>query len=300
METYAKRLNNPFRGLLQVVATTQVRALSFDGRYWELQFLCDMHQLKPALRNSVPRFQYARIGQWDTQRGFQPYPLDPVLDRAEVEQHYGAVVAALGNVHAPLPQDDVYEYWLLDEQNAQPLALLASCRTAAEMAELTPRQPCWKAVSAAQLAISYTGEETRRGMPPVAYRLEVQVKARAGQNPLARWYRRNPDGSGQESSQTGGDCALLPASAFPELLLREDWPNNTAQDLCDRYLQRLAPQLLVLQGLSHSARDRLEQMASQHVVEMDRCFHLYPAVADPQRMTAWRVEARLRVACGRE
>lgn len=299
MEVYAKRLNNPFHGLLQVVASEQLRALSFDGREWELQFQCDMRKMKPNLPDFAPRFQYARIGRWDAHNGFKPFPLDPAIDRDAVEAACGEVLATLATVRVPLLQDDVYELWLLDEQHHLPLALLASCRRMAEMEGMQMHHPAWKSVSAAQLEVASTEEEIRRGMPPLNYRIEAQVKKRAGQNPAAKWFRRLSDGDGEEVTLDGRVCSKLPAAAFPEYLLREDWDNRTAQDLCARYLQRLAPQLLVLQGLSHTGRDRLEQMASQHVIEMDRFYHLYPAVADPPRMTAWRVEARLRVACER-
>ncbi len=300
MEAYAKRLLNPFGGLLQVVASEQVRALSFDGRQWELQFLCDMHKMKPNQPGYVPRFQYARIGRWDKDNGFRPYPLDPAIDRDAVESATGEVLMVLAGAQVPLPQDDVFELWLLDEQKHLPLALLASCRQPAEMEGLQVRYPAWKSISAAQLEVVNTEEEIRRGVPPLNYRLETLVKKRAGQNPVAKWFRRLENGEGQEVTVDGQVVGLLSARAFPEYLLREDWDNALAEDLCSRYLHRLAPQLLVLQGLSHVGRDRLEQMASEHVIEMDRLFHLYPAIADKERMTAWRVEARLRVACGRD
>lgn len=297
MESYAKRLHNPFRGLLQVIASQQLRALSFDGRQWELQFLCDMLRVKPSQPAFAPRFQYARIGRWEARSGFKPYPLDPAINCNIVESAVTEMLEALAQAQAPLPQDDAYELWLLDGQQHLPLALLASCRQPGEMEGVQLRRPAWKAISAAQLGLDNTEEESQRGMPPLNYRLEMLVKKRAGQNPAAKWFRRLGNGDGEEVSADGKVVGVLPTAAFPECLLREDWDNPVAQDLCDRYLQRLAPQLLVLQGLSHAGRDRLEQMASHHVIEVDRYFHLYPAVADPQRMTALRVEARLRMAC---
>lgn len=297
MEIYAKRLNNPFRGLLQVVASEQLRALSFDGRQWELQFQCDMRKLKPNYPGFTPRYQYARIGRWDADNGFKPYPLDPAMDRAAVVSAIGEVLEVLASVQVPLPQDDAYELWLLDEQKHLPLALLASCRQPIEMEGMQMRHPAWKSISAAQLEVENTPEEIRRGMPPLNYRIEALVKKRAGQNPVAKWFRRSGHADGLEVTANNQAVSALPAVAFPECLLREDWNDAAAQDVCARYLQRLAPQLLVLQGLSHAGRDRLEQMAYRHVTELDQYFHLYPAVADPQRMTAFRVEARLRAAC---
>lgn len=287
MNAYAKRLHNPFSGVLQVVANEQIRALSFNGMEWELQFQC-----------VTPRgIQYARIGRWERTAGFKPYPLDPSIDRLAVEAAYLLAVAALETVQVPLPQDDYYEFWLLEDRTRQPLALLASCRQPQEMRQATIH-PIWKCISASQLELDNTPEEARRGLPPLSYRLEQQVKGRAGQNPQACWFLRAADLTGQaldKEAQLVGE--VLAADHFPPLLVRDTWDKTAEQDLCHRYLQRIAPRLLTLQALSLESRDRVEQMASGYAQEVAAHFHLYPAVADAQRMTALRVEARLRSAC---
>ena len=286
MKAYAKRLNNPFNGIVQIVASDCVRALSFNGVDWELQFRC----------LTAYGIQYARIGRWESRHGFKPYPLDPSIDRVEVESEYSAVVKALEVTRVPLPQDDVYECWLLDEMDHQPLALLSSCCQVADMRD-AGKNPAWKAVSASQLQLVNTPEEERRGVPPVNYRVEQNVKQRAGQNPQARWFLRAADGSGKAVNLDGEAAEAFPAACFPPLLVREAWRNQAEQALCERYLQRLSPRLLMLQCLPLESRDRVEQMASKYAIEVAGYFHLYPAVADEQRMTALRVEARLRSAC---
>ena len=75
MEHYTKRLLNPFNGTVRVIADTEIRALSFNARDWELQFRCD----------SPKGVRYARIGTWCRQTGFKPYPLPPDIDVAAVE-----------------------------------------------------------------------------------------------------------------------------------------------------------------------------------------------------------------------
>ncbi len=294
MERYAKSLHNPFQGVVQVLDTQASRALSYDGTQWELQYRCDMQKLKPAQAQYQPRFQYARVGRWDARDGFKPYPLDPVIDRADVEHTCLPLLVEFAHLRPPLPQDDHYEWWLLDERERRPLALLASFRHAEDIASVTSH-PHWKALNAAQLAIESTAEETRRNLPPANYRLEQAVRNRAGQNPQVCWFQRQPDGSGV-AVNGGAGKSMMAASEFPELLLREDWENPQAQDLCQRYLQRLAPQLLVLERLSREGRKRLEHLASPYAQEVDRYFHLYPDVADQQHITALRVEARLRAA----
>lgn len=283
MEHYTKRLLNPFNGTVQVIADTEIRALSFNARDWELQFRCD----------SPKGVRYARIGTWCRQTGFKPYPLPPDIDVAAVEIAHSKMLGALQAAPALLVQDDTYELWLLDQTQQLPLALLASCRHQDEMSAATVRA-LWKAVTSNQLQLANTPEEERRGAPPVSYRVEECVKSRAGQNPRAAWFQRLPDRS---AYRVQGDVVLpecLPAEHFPEFLLREDWKSATEQALCHRYLQRLSPRLLVLQHLSHAARDRLEQMACHYALDVADYFHLYPDIADQQRMTALRVEARLR------
>ena len=101
---------------------------------------------------------------------------------------------------------------------------------------------------------------------------------RAGIKPRAAWFRRSQDET----------------DAFPCFLVREDWQEEAEHDLCQRYLLRKAPRLLMLQDLSKHDRERLEIAAKRHVIEVDQYFPLYPEVIDHGRMSAIRVEARLR------
>ena len=85
---------------------------------------------------------------------------------------------------------------------------------------------------------------------------------------------------------------------FPHCLIREDWDSEQARQLCGRYIQRLAPRLLMLQALPRAVRQRLERAARPHVFDMDRFHLLYPEVVDGELLAAARVEARLRRAAG--
>jgi hypothetical protein len=116
----------------------------------------------------------------------------------------------------------------------------------------------------------------------VNYRLERLVNERAGKRPRARWIRRR-----EGLTET-----------FPACLVREDWENEEDRHLCERYIERQAPRLLMLHGLSRSDRLRLESYARENALEVERFFRLYPEVADEKLMSAIRVEARLRLAGG--
>ncbi len=76
--------------------------------------------------------------------------------------------------------------------------------------------------------------------------------------------------------------------------LREDWENLRQQELCDLYVRRLAPRLLMLQGLPQAVRRRLEQAAHKQVFDVERFYPLYSEVVDKRLLTAARVEAQLR------
>ena len=54
----------------------------------------------------------------------------------------------------------------------------------------------------------------------------------------------------------------------------------------------------MLQNLDFSQRDKAEIMANGFAMEVERYFNLYPDIANQQRMSATRVEARLRRSLG--
>ena len=106
------------------------------------------------------------------------------------------------------------------------------------------------------------------------------VAERAGQRPKARWFNRHEHET----------------EIFPPLMIREDWPEESQMQLCQRYIQRQAPRLLMLHGLSHDDRQRLESSCRPHAMEVARFCEVYPEVIDKALIQALRVEARLRAA----
>jgi hypothetical protein len=211
--------------------------------------------------------------------GIEHMPLPRYLDTNAVEEQVQELAAYLEEVSVPLPPADMHEYWLLDEADEQPLALIYSCLHAEEMPSF-PHRPEWTATPAAIMEVTRIPEELQHYVPPVNYRLEHLVNERAGRHPRARWIRRR-------EGQTG---------FFPACLVREDWEREEDRRLCQRYIERQAPRLLMLHGLKHKDRLRLEGYARQNALEVERFFPLYPAVADDKLMSAICVEARLRLA----
>lgn len=279
IRSYSKRLLSPFSGQVQIVEGPRARALTLDGQRWEMQYrlLPDADQDRENRLSGKPlRQRYAPIARIQGGRT-ERLGLPAFFDRTEVEGQIDELADCLTGVALPLPAADRYEYWLLDSRYEAPLALIFSCTQAEEMA-LYPDRPEWTALPAARMTIPATPEEQEGGVPPVNYRLEGLVNERAGRHPRGAWFQRR---SGETTS-------------FPPLLVSEDWDDEADHQLCQRYVRRQAPLLLMLHGLDDGDRLRLEQAARDNVMEVGRFCRLYPKVADEQLMAAMRVEARLR------
>jgi hypothetical protein len=168
---------------------------------------------------------------------------------------------------------------LLDDTDGAPLALLQSTADE-EDTTLPPPHPTWLAMPAAQLEVQAPEPAEDFYVPPVNYRLQKLIEERAGMKPKAAWFERSDPATDD----------------FPPCLIREDWENEEQQQLCDLYIHRLAPRLLMMHGLSPPVRHRLEQAAREFVFDVERFFPLYPEVVDTGLLTAARVEARIRRA----
>jgi hypothetical protein len=283
LHAYSKRLLSPFTGQVQIVESARARALSLGGEKWEIQFKLSFRadergQTSPS--GAQERHGYARVANV-TPSGIERIPAHPYLDAEAVEEQVQQLEAYLAQVSLPLPPADLHEYWLLDEADEQPLALIFSCVHAEEMPSF-PHRPEWTATPASIMEVPRLPEEERHYVPPVNYRLEQLVNERAGKHPRARWIKRR-----EGLTET-----------FPACLVREDWENEEDRRLCQRYIERQAPRLLMLHGLTREERLRLEGYARRNALEVARFFPLYPEVADETVMSAIRVEARLRLAAG--
>jgi len=264
------------------VETGQARALTLDGNNWELQYRVSIGRGPVAdQQQAVKKHNYVRAAIIRPS-GIERMPLPRYLDTNAIEEQVQEFAAYIEEVSVPLPPADMHEYWLLDEADEQPLALIYSCLHAEEM-PLFPHRPEWTATPAAIMEVARIPEEERHYVPPVNYRLEHLVNERAGRHPRARWIRRR-------EGQTG---------IFPSCLVREDWESEADRRLCQRYIERQAPRLLMLHGLKHEERLRLEGYARQNALEVERFSPLYPAVADDKLIAAICVEARLRLAAER-
>ena len=276
---YSRRLLSPYIGVAQVAEFERARAVSLDGKNWAMQYAFT-EEARQGMRRAVtdPTLHYSLVATV-THGTLRPRALRPSLDPQEVGPTVQALYQAILAARVPFPAADRFEYWLLDAEQQRPLALLQSCTDEQEI-PLAPLPPGWIAMPAAQLDIPAPETAQRTYVPPVNYRLQKLVEERAGAKPRAAWFdRREPV-----------------TDDFPPCLIREDWGDEQRQELCDRYIRRLAPRLLMVQGIPRAVRQRLERAARDHVFDVERFHLLYPEVVERSLLNAARVEATLRRA----
>lgn len=275
IKAYSQRLSPPFSGQAQIVESDTARAITLDGQSWEIHFV------RGGVQGGIRGYQkhqrnYARVAYVDL-NWIRRAADEGSIDGQQIDERILQLARFLADARLPFPMADLHEYWLLDAQDQSPLAMIFSCVDAEQTADF-PEHPEWTALPAAVMPIERSEDEFASGAPPVNYQVERLVAERAGTRPQARWFHR----SEKEPEK------------FPSLLLREDWQDAAAHSLCQRYIQRQSTRLLMLHGISHQDRLRLEQAARAHVMEVERFHTVYPETADPVLMKAMRVEARIR------
>jgi hypothetical protein len=275
IKAHSQRVLQPYSAQVQIAESEQARALSMDGDLWEFQFI--YADTRGAGRQRGRFTRAAHIRHRDLQRVVQ----NPVTEDGYVDQRILELATFLLEARLPFEAADRYEYWLLDPKDDSPLALIFSCVDASDMASF-PKHTDWAALPAAVMPIETSEAERSRSYGPVNYRLERCVAERAGTKPRAQWFTRRHN----ESEE------------FPPFLIREDWESEEHRDLCQRYLHRQAPRLLMLHGVSLEERRRMELAATANALDVARFYPLYPEIADNAVMDKIRIEARLRLAAG--
>ncbi len=304
---FSLRRANPFLGLVAVVKTSGGRALSFDGRSWQLQVLAHPPRGLWTREGHQDRLQYFGFGLWSERTGVRRVPLNPILDAgsmlAESESLIGLVRASQKDLPYPLAKE--LELWLLDREQA-PLALLANALEGTDLDELGT--PAWSAGATPERPfVSRTLQDTDSAAgderPPQQHAivLERLVKSTAGRHLNRQWFRREADGSGlglDHRAPEGLAGRHLPADAFPGLPLRTLWPEDADCALVGEWVDWVAPYLLTLPGIQDGLREHLEQQAARTPLLVDALWRLFPRVLDRDLLSRARVEARLLRANG--
>ena len=281
IKTYSQRLLTPYFGLVQIAESERARALTIDGQTWEIQFLRSGNGSPTHSNNSTQGIHYRyRRAVTISNNEIQQKKIGSKLDNGQnVDERILELTEFLADISLPFPAADQFEYWLLDGKDQSPLALIFSCRDTEQM-DAYPSRPEWTALPSAVMPIELTEDEKSYSSAPVNYRLERLVAERAGNKPKAQWFTRRWN---EEES-------------FPTFMLREDWQEEEGAELCQRYLKRQSPRLLMLHGLDQEVRKQLEINSRAHAFEVARFYQLYPEVVDQILMNSILVEARLRSA----
>lgn len=301
-ERYCLRRANPFLGLVAVVKTSAGRALSPDGRIWQLQVLAHPPRGLWSGEGHEDRLQYFRFGLWSERTGLRRVPLNPILDAGRMVAALDALIGLIqGSIdELPFPLAEELELWLLDRAQV-PLALLATAIPGSALGEMGT--PSWSVgatsdrpfVSATLRCRDAARTESSSPLRHATV-LERLVESTAGRHLNRQWFRREGDGTGvglDYRAPNGLSGRRLPAGAFPRLPLRTDWSEEIDRDLVSDWLDWIAPYLLTLPEIDDRLRGRLEQEAVQEPKLVDDLWPLYPRVLDRDLMTRARVEARL-------
>jgi hypothetical protein len=269
--TYSRRLLSPFHGVQQIVALQSGIAESMDGRDWKLYVADDKIISHTGLSEVV-------YGSWNSNRGLSRSRIRGTLPCDLIESVGEHLVEALeAQAHKiPFPAADHYELWLLDKQEANPLALLESALSDEPLASID--RPAW-----------YPGAQANRDFlsdSGDAADLIGAVRSAAGIKPFAIWIKRNKEGGG-----IGQHGEQFSPHIFPPLLIRDQWENSKQHRLVADFIDWQAPWLLQLK-LAPQLRKQLEQAAWRRPIETSRVYRLFPDIFDRQGLTTARVKAR--------
>lgn len=268
---YSQRQLSPCRGMLHVVDVGHALAYTVDGENWRAR-----------LRNREGRLW--PVGGWmDEAHRFSP------ADSASLME------AVNGRPPLPFPQADRIELWLLDRKQGAPLALLQT-RIVPGAANETPTDPVWWPFVAGDtdFRADCLHDATVSG---ASHRdvLARYINDAALPHPVARWFRRAANGSGDELTIQRARRAgtALAKEAFPEMLVSEHWSDPTARALVRAYHDWHAAALLTHLDLTPGTRRRLEAAACRRPDKLLEVFRLIPQFIDRASLEIALVQARL-------
>lgn len=297
IQLYSQRQLSPFMGLVYVASISVARAISHDGVFWQIQVICENQQHQLGLHQAGLVRRYVLWGVWSRQAGLKAMPLDPMLDTPKdsvIEQELMPALES-GLQYMPFASKDFYELWILDSLENVPVALIATRTDAYNLDKLKPDH--WRASTHSKR--DFTPARVPTTFDPLL-KLEQLISDNTCCPIRSQWFLRDSTGNGTgiTAQNIGTDLIKrkLEKENFPELLIRENWPNDDTRLLAEDYHHWLSPKLLTLQNLSLETRSRLELAATHHAVETSQLLHLFPQIANQKIINRIQVEARIRSA----
>lgn len=286
---YAVRRVNPFRGVMQIIESSEGRAMSCNGIVWEIQVratqVCSTRvSIEDDCDNEKVKKTFYRFGMWSMKDGLMKRSNSPVDDQDyfELSSKCDALTGYLVEYCKLLPftLEENLELWLFDKDSLQPLVLLSSVTHGANLP--SPEPEYWSA------CIGPGGTSSQHRFPR-ADDLEAMVKQRAGDCIHKHWVRRLADGNGV--METTGET--IPAKLLPALLLDENWMDKQQKQCVSDYIRWISPSLLTLQHLDMATRVRIENSLNVQAISIEHHWHLYPEVIDQKLLNAARVQNKI-------
>ena len=284
-EIYSQRQAFPFSACVQVIETPFARALSVDSVNWQIQTICESHQQQWKIIND-PSLQrrYILYGHWSQPNGLSRLPIDPYLDIPAHDQLDILIAALVLNADkAPYLSRDHYELWLLDKLNHLPLILIAT-RTSEHKINLEPTDN-WT------LSRQFASPSNE-----LSQIIQHHLTTELGIPACFQWFRRD--------SVTGNGHAIESKQAiyhnqldnlhFPELILREQWPESSITHQFITFQNYFSPQLLTLPSISDTRRQQLEIAAQSQPLLVSHYYRSYPKILDQKLFNKILVEAKFR------
>jgi hypothetical protein len=255
-------LLTPFHGTVHSVETDHGIAETTDGKTWTLYVSHENIVAHTGLSE-------VRYGSWSRDTGFIHSRVTGG-NRSNLIDGLGQSLLDELMRHAdeiPFSANDIYQCWLLDEKDQQPLALLESSTD--PDAVMNPCTPVWRpAQSAFNEFTSGYGD---------AQALTEQVRKKAGKSPKTQWY----------------NCEALANDFLPPLLISQAWEDERESSLVEAFIDWLSPWLLQIKLSDVILRNRLEQCAWQRPLEVERVYALFPEIIDRKGLKVARVKAQL-------
>ena len=274
---YAKRLLNPFQGVIQVIAIEHAEAETTDGINWVLYVFHEDIVSHTGMSE-------IRYGSWNRKEGLQLSMVRGTESNNFIDVLGERITDALIE-HAdtvPFTLNDCYECWLLSE-DGQLLALLDTVDHEDKKRSFdgSTWQPC---KSDTEAFISPFGDTDS---------LKKLIRTRAGSDLRTVWVRREISEFGYTGDAVKDDGEIIPASEIPQRLLLESWINSDDSNLVKDYLAWQAPWLLQLDSYDNETRRTIETQAWKRPLLCARQFNLFTKVLDAKNLNAVRVQARL-------
>ncbi len=277
---YGVRRLGPYLGVIQVIDVGDACAYSTNGRSWRIR-----------LQTSTGRFRWgATIESAED------------INEVRIVNADNLVEALRKRPPVPFPIRDHYELWLMHSKTHKPLALLKTCYLSSDISEVN--SPHWHPFQTADtdfvsptLENQQASKKSYGNITPHSGQLERQINMVSRPNPMAQWIERqaNGDGIGKTGLRvTDKEIGRqFKAEDFPELLISEDWGDETERSLVNDYHAWQAAWLLAHQNLSKQTRTLLEQAACKRPLSLLSSYSLIPKIIDQDAIEIALVSARL-------